>query len=166
MKTLRIATLLVLFLALGQVSAQQSGAVARGQETDPEQQEGKNTIKEIEQINQASAEISATASNTTDAVKSTVANSKETLGEIKSLFGPSKGKKAKGTVTIGIAPITYDDPDLNALYEHITGVRGVKNPNKNFSDGHVTITVEYKENADALWQRIPNGCAPPLKWCR
>ncbi|WP_139278137.1 hypothetical protein [Pseudozobellia thermophila] len=160
MKILRNTGLIALLLCSNYYLSAQ---VARQENSPGEGQANQNTIKEVEQINQASEEISATASNTTDAVKSTVSNSREALNEIKSLFGPGKTKRAKGTVTIGIAPITYDDPDLNALYEHIIGVKGAKSPNKNFSNGSVTITVEYKDKADALWQSLPTGVRSPFK---
>ncbi|CAM4190829.1 hypothetical protein ZORO111903_06280 [Zobellia roscoffensis] len=128
--------------------------LAQDSNGQPETTKEKSSIKEVDKINQASGEINETSANTAEAVKGTVSNTKETLKELGSLFGSGKEKVAKGVINIGIQPITYDDPNLNALYEQITEIRGVKNPNKNFRDNSVTITAEYKDGADALWQNV------------
>lgn len=155
MKTLPKTLLLFLLVSNGLL------AQNRTTENSPDG-EGQRTIKQVDQVNNASEEINQASAQTAEAVKGTVSNTKDAIKEIGSLFGSDKEKGFKGTVTIGIQPITYDDPHLNALYEHISSVRGVKNPNKNFSNGSVIITVAFKDNADALWQSIPDGLRSPF----
>ncbi|WP_276165874.1 hypothetical protein [Zobellia alginiliquefaciens] len=151
-KTL-FALIFVFFLSTSHLLAQES----KGQtETTKE----KSSIKEVDQINQASGEINETSANTAEAVKGTVSNTKETFKELGSLFGSNK---EKGVISIGIKPITYDDPNLNALYNQIKDIRGVKNPNKNFSDNSVKITAEYKDGADALWQNVTSEVRAAFK---
>jgi len=139
--------LFTILFAFGAVLAQQNKS------------EDKKVIKEVEEINKTSEEVNETADNTNNAIKSTIENSKETIKTIGSLFGSGKGKKtkSKGSITISISPITYDDNNLEQLYRQISDTKGVKKTSKNFSDGKASIAIAYKENADALWQSIPKN---------
>ena len=150
MKTLRMITFLFIVGTATIASAQEG-------EGKTEEKE-KRTIKEVEQVNEASEEISATAANTAESLKSTAANTKDAVNEIGALFGAGKGTKkakSKGMVSISIQPISYDDENLNKLFTAISKAKGAKNPSKNFSGNSVLITVAYKGSADALWQSIP-----------
>ncbi len=153
MKTFKKTFLLIGLFAFGSLWSQQ------------EPSEEKKVIKEVDQVNRASDEINQTATNTTTAVKSTVANTKETLKEVGSLFGSGtkKNTKSKGVVEITIQQIDYDNEYLNQLYQQITKQKGVKKPTKVFSNGKVVINVNYKEGADALWQRIPKQVRSAFK---
>ena len=149
MKTLKTSLIIVAFLSFSCLWAQE-----RQKE---EKEEDKKVIKEVDKINRASDEINATAANTSTAVKSTVANTKETVKAVASLFGTGKKKEAKvkGSVTITIVEVDYDNDYLTKLYNHIAKYKGVKKPAKTFSNGQAAIKVSYKESADALWQGVP-----------
>ncbi|SDM82580.1 hypothetical protein [Kriegella aquimaris] len=161
MKTLKNTLPIIVFLCCSLLIAQNTG---RSETGDKEQE--KKTIKEVDQINKASAEINEVSENTSEAVKSTVENTKETAKAIGSLFGSgNKEKKDKDTpdVVVIIHNVTYDDDNLNALYEKISKAKNVKKASKNFSGETATINLSSKENADALWQSVPKPVRSAFK---
>lgn len=131
----------------------------QGQDNKPK------VIKEVDQVNKKTEEVNETSKNTNDAIKSTVENSKETIKTIGSLFGSGKkkGAKSKGGVVIDVQQVAYDDEHLNRLYAHISSVKGVKKASKNFSGGTASISISSKENADALWQTVPENVRNAFK---
>ncbi len=146
MKTIKKVWLVMLLFAVGNTWSQE------------QQAKEKRTIKEVDQVQKTSEEINETTAATTAAVKSTVANTKETLKEVGSLFGSGKNKKDrknKEQVMITIQQIDYDNDYLAQLYDYIEQQKGVKNPSKTYSKGHASISITFKEGADALWQTVP-----------
>lgn len=136
------------------------------EDTPDTPEEEKRTIKEVDQINQASDEINETVANTNVALKSTVENSKEAINTLGSIFKSDKKdkkNKSKGSITITVQQIAYDSDELSALYEKIAKLKEVKKSSKNYSNGIATISVDSKENADAIWQAVPKALRSPFK---
>ena len=115
-------------------------------------------IKEIDNANKTIENANTSIKNTNESVKNTVDSSKETIATIGSLFGSNKNKKNKkkeDMVVITVQQVNYDNTQLNSLYQNLIKSRGVKKPIKKFNNGTASITINYKETADMLWQSIP-----------
>ncbi len=154
MKTLKPLLLLTLFLNIGTLLAQESNG------------EQKTEMNEIDKANKAINDANTSIKNTNESVKNTVDSSKETIATIGTIFGSGKKKKKeknKSNITIGIQQVTYDNENLNSLYNHISKTKGVKAPVKKYSNGSALITVDFKESADALWQSIPKNVRSSFK---
>ncbi|WP_430968913.1 hypothetical protein [Spongiimicrobium sp. 2-473A-2-J] len=159
MKTLRKRLWLIALFAFCAIQAQQKKT------------EDKKVIKEVDEVNKTTEEVNQTAKNTDNAIKSTVENSKETIKTIGSLFGSGKNKgktagKSKGSITIAVSQVSYDNVHLNRLYSHLSNAKGVKKPTKSFGESQASINLIYKESADALWQGVPKQLRSAFKMLR
>jgi len=119
----------------------------------------KKVIKKVDKTNKKIDDANKTFNNTTDSIANTVENTKRTVKKLKdAIFGPKKDKakvkKSEELVTIYIPNVAYGDTSVNELLLNINSIKGIKKVSKSYADGSITITINYKENADSLWMLI------------
>lgn len=96
--------------------------------------------------------------NATRETGSTIDNAVQTLDNAKKLFKGLAGNVAtsKNRMTIVVAGISFNNPKLTALEEAIKKIRGTKNVSKSLQSGTITITLKYRNDANSLWNKLPN----------
>jgi hypothetical protein len=105
------------------------------------------TSATVDKINQANANVNATAASAT-----------QTAGTVKNVFAIFKGAKKEkkpDKVLIIISNVEYGDDDLLLLESAFEAVKDVKGVTKTMKEGLITIEVKYKEDANKLWKGIP-----------
>ncbi len=127
-----------------------------------ERSRANKATKKVDDTNKKVNEANKTFNSATDSIAQTIEDTKKTAERLrKAIFGPkrdkNKVKKGKGFVLIQIDNIAYSNSDLNELQNYLTKISGVKKVSKSYANGSAIINIITKENADALWQNIPNG---------
>ena len=121
-----------------------------------EEKEKRRTSDRAEKVEQTVEETNNEIDSTVASVDNTIEGAKETAKKVGDIFFGKKSEKktSANVVIITIAPISYDDQNVNQLHNEISKSKGVKELIKTFSNGQMTLKIESKLSADAIWQKV------------
>ena len=152
MRTVKIVIVFLAILICG-VARSQSRTDAR------KKSKGRRTIEKIDQTSQKVDKTTREVNTTTDSVTNSIERTKRTARRLKeTIFGSKKNKVKNASseaVQIKISNVAYADENLKALYHYFSTAKGIKKVTKNYANGTAVITINSKENADILWDRVP-----------
>lgn len=120
------------------------------------EKEKRRTSNRAEKVEQTVEETNAEIDKTVASIDSTIEDAKETAKKVGDIFFGKKNKKkaSTNTVIITIAPIAYDNHSANLLYNEISKFKVAKDLIKTYSGGQMTLKLESKSTADAIWQKV------------
>lgn len=121
-----------------------------------EKEEKRRTSDRAEKVEQTVEETNNEIDSTVASVDNTIEGAKETAKKVGDIFFGKRNKKktSANVVIITIAPISYDDQNVNQLHNEISKSKGVKELIKTFFNGQMTLKMESKLSADAIWQKV------------
>jgi len=154
MTSKKVHTILLIGLFCGFVNAQNPDATKRG---------NRGAAERVDQVGQTVQETNKDIDQTVEGIDSTIEGAKETVEKVGSILFGSKKEKNKNTILISIATVTYGDKNVENLYHELSKKNGTKKTSKAFSNGVVTIQIESKQNADTIWQEIPQNARAPFQ---
>jgi len=152
MKTQRkLILILVLIITVNAFSQRNSSS--RGRE------KARKVTSKVNKTTKKVDDANKTFNSTTDSIANTVENTKRTVKKLKeAIFGSKKNKaktkKSEELITIQIPNVAYGDVSVNELISNINSLKGMKKVSKSYTNGNITITINYKESADSLWMLI------------
>ncbi len=151
MKSLKTWSAVLIFLIAGNVFAQQSDSRKN------ERAKKRETVNKVDKAEKTVENVNETIDTTTKSIDNTIEGATETVNKVgKILFGSKeKRERAKNAVVLEIGPITYEDPNLEELYQQLAQRHGGKRTDKSFANGREKITVTIKKNASTLWEELP-----------
>ena len=145
MKSKKQLVTLVLLLVVSSIFSQSN-----------QERESRRTTNKVEKANKTVENTNEQIDSTIVGIDRAIDGATETAKKIGGiLFGDKKKKKApKSFVIITIASVSYDDKNVNQLYNEISKAKATKNVVKMYSNGKMTIQMESKTSADAVWQKV------------
>jgi hypothetical protein len=158
MTSKKVHSILLIGLFCGFVNAQNPDATKRGSQGTTAK-----TAERVDQVDQTVQETNKDIDQAVEGIDSTIEGAKETVEKVGSILFGSKKEKSKNTILISIATVTYGDKNVENLYHELSKKNGTKKTSKTFSNGVVTIQIESKQNADTIWQEIPQNARDPFK---
>ncbi|MCR9226806.1 MAG: hypothetical protein NXH90_05265 [Flavobacteriaceae bacterium] len=154
----KVHTIILIGLFCGFVNAQNSDATKRRTRGVT----GK-TADKVGQVDQTVHETNNDIDQTVEGIDNTLEGAKETVDKVGSILFGSKKEKSKDKILISIDSVAYGDENVQNLYNELSKKNGTKKNSKTFSGGVVTIQIESKQNADALWQEISQNVRASFK---
>jgi len=116
----------------------------------------RRTSNRVEKVEKKVADTNKEIDSTVASIDNTIEGTKQTakkVGEI--LFGKKNKKKTqKNVIVIAIMSTSYDNESANQLYLEISKSKTSKDLVKTYSNGQMTIKLESKSSADAIWQKV------------
>lgn len=121
------------------------------------EKEKRRTSKRAEKVEQTVETTNTEIDRTVASIDSTIEGAKETAKKVGDIFFGKKNKKkaSTNTVTITVTPVSYDNQSVNQLYNEISKSKAAKDLIKTYSNGEMTIKMDTKSTADAIWQKVP-----------
>tara|TARA_R110001583_G_scaffold60219_8_gene179032 strand:+ start:574 stop:1056 length:483 start_codon:yes stop_codon:yes gene_type:complete len=115
------------------------------------------TTTEIERAGKTVESANRQIDSTVVAVNHTIENTKEAVNKVGGiLFGKKdKNKTTNNNVVINITSVTYDNQSVTQLHQEISNTKLAKRIIKTYSNGQMTIKMDSKASADAIWQKVP-----------
>jgi len=158
MTSKKVHAIILMGLFFGFVNAQDSEAAKRRNRGMTSK-----TADQVEQVDQTVQKTNDDIDQTVEGIDNTIEGAKETVEKVGGiLFGPKK-EKSKNKIVISIDSVAYGDENVQNLYNELSKKNGMKKTFKTFSDGVVTIQIETKQTADAIWQEISQNTRAPFK---
>ncbi|MEW2921341.1 hypothetical protein AB1A65_07720 [Muricauda sp. ANG21] len=158
MTSKKVHTFILIALFCGLVNAQNSDATKRRNRGMTSK-----TADQIDQVDQTVQNTNNDIDQTVEGIDNTIEGTKETVEKVGRILFGSKKEKSKNKILIFIDSVAYGDENVQTLYNELSKKNGTKKTSKTFSDGVVTIQIESKQNADAIWQEVPQNVRASFK---